>query len=121
MLLNLSNHPSTRWPSEQLSEANRLFGQILDLSFPNIDPAADKEYVRELANEYLQKILTLQSQYNTSIAIHVMGELTFCFQFVSLMKERGIRCVASTTERITTDTPEGKLSKFVFVKFRDYY
>lgn len=54
-------------------------------------------------------------------AIHVMGEMTFVYQFVKLATAAGLRCVASTTERRAVDHPDGsKTSEFRFVRFRDY-
>jgi hypothetical protein len=54
-------------------------------------------------------------------AIHVMGEMTFVHQFVKRATAAGLRCVASTTERLAVDHPDGsKTSEFRFVRFRDY-
>jgi len=121
MLINLSNHPSTAWEPVQYSEAIEMFDAIIDMPFPHINPGSDIDDVIGLAHKYSDECAEILKARPGNHAVHIMGELTFCFQFVSIMKERGIRCVASTTERITTETPEGKLSKFVFVKFRDYY
>ncbi|WP_231999441.1 hypothetical protein [Prevotella melaninogenica] len=50
-----------------------------------------------------------------------MGELTFCYYAVRLLKKAGIRCVASTTERIVEETEDHrKLVRFSFVQFREY-
>ena len=50
-----------------------------------------------------------------------MGELTFCFSVVQQLKEKGVRCVASTTERVVEETDDNKkVSKFTFVQFREY-
>jgi hypothetical protein len=51
-----------------------------------------------------------------------MGEFTFTYQFVKEMEKRNIPCVASTTERIVTDNPDGsKTTVFKFVQFRPYF
>ena len=51
-----------------------------------------------------------------------MGEMTLTFRIVELLKAQGIRCVASTTERIVTDLPDNrKETQFAFVQFREYW
>ena len=50
-----------------------------------------------------------------------MGELTFCYYAVRLLKKAGVRCVASTTERIIEETEDHrKVVEFSFVQFREY-
>lgn len=44
MLLNLSNHPSSLWCDEQIKAAETLFGEIVDLPFPQVDPNGDEAY-----------------------------------------------------------------------------
>jgi hypothetical protein len=115
MLLNLSNHPSSLWPDKQINQALQ-WGQVQDLPFPQIDPIATENEVHLLANEYLSQIL----QINPT-AVHLMGELTFTFKLVELLKSHGITVLASTTLRTTQDLSDGtKISKFEFVQFRSY-
>ena len=72
-----------------------------------------------LATDYVAKILTRYSTEN--LTVHVMGELTFCFSVVQQLKEKGVRCVASTTERIVEETADNKkVTQFSFVQFREY-
>lgn len=116
MLLNLSNHPSTKWPENQKQAAIEKYGSIQDLSFPQIDPQAGKDEVIALANDYMTQI----EEINPT-AVHIMGEMVFTYQIVSLLKEKGIPCIASTTERIAEEMEDGKkLMTFKFVRFRDY-
>lgn len=118
MLLNLSNHPSDKWPENQKTAAAQ-FGKIFDIPFPNIPPDASSEEVNALAKNYLAKIQALASE--GKITIHLMGELTFCFALVKLLKQEGITCIASTTERISVAAEDGtKTSQFRFVQFRSY-
>ncbi len=49
-----------------------------------------------------------------------MGELNFTFSLVNKLLERNIKVVASTSNRKTIDTHEGKIIKFEFVRFREY-
>jgi hypothetical protein len=120
MLLNLSNHPSSQWPPEQYAEAIRLYGQILDLAFPDIDPTADEQYIDTLAHKYLQQIRDIQQQLQTPITVHIMGELTFCFALITKLKQHNIPCIASTTRRIANIANGHKTSVFKFVRFRSY-
>lgn len=116
MLLNLSNHPSSSWPENQIQLANQQYGAIQDMPFPQIDPNSDEEEIQELAKSYLDKILTLHPK-----AVHLMGELNFTFELVRLLQSHGITAIASTTHRSTKELPDGtKISKFEFVRFRSY-
>lgn len=118
MLVNFSNHPSRYWDSRQ-REAALYYGDIIDLSFPTVAPNNDNAQLQALVQEYVQKILTLGDEHG--ITVHIMGEMTFTYMVVAKLKELGIKCVASTTERKTTYASDGtKLSEFSFVKFREY-
>lgn len=113
MLLNLSNHPSANWTPEQLDAAG---GTVVDMPFPQVDPDGDETYIENLANEYLQKVLAMD---NIS-AVHIMGEMNFTFALVNKLKTVGVKCVASTTQRETTVENGLKISKFNFIRFREY-
>lgn len=122
-MINLSNHPSANWPENQLELARSLFGQVVDMPFPPVDPAASTSQVQQMAAMAAEKARNMLSgaSQNEEHAIHVMGELTFCYNFVNLMRGEKIRCLASTTHRVVEETEKGKLSKFVFVGFRNYF
>ncbi len=118
ILINYSNHPSQEWYINQL-EAAKEFGEIIDLPFPNISPSASEKDLKSVVNQSIQKITSMDKA--NSITVHIMGEMTFTFAVVTRLKELGIRCVASTTERKTTYNDDGtKLSEFSFVRFREY-
>lgn len=122
MLINLANHPSSDWGKAQMDKAIQMFGSVTDMNFPAIDPEWDLEVVSKTALQYAKSCLNmLEKSSETAKAIHVMGELSFCFQFVRLMQQQGITCLASTTQRITKNTINGKLSKFDFIRFRNYF
>lgn len=135
MLLNLSNHPSANWSADQMQAATQLFGAVEDLTFPQIDPKANHLEIKKLAAEYFKlikqnsdtiKLLRAQTDDgafsgSSKITIHVMGELTFCFALVQLLKNENIPCVASTTERLVLEEKDGqKTAQFKFVRFREY-
>jgi len=122
MLINLSNHPSANWPAQQLAAA-QAYGKIIDLPFPDVDPAGDEEYIRRLCEEYLLKIDDICSDAACRVAtitVHIMGEMTFTFAMINALQKRGITCVASTTERVSSEANGMKTSAFRFVQFRQY-
>lgn len=117
-LLNLSNHPSEYWELEQL-EAAKGYGEIRDIPFPNVEPKASYDDIKKLADQYVEDILSMAE--NNRITVHVMGEMTFTFLVVKKLKEKGIECIASTTERNSEEISDGrKIIDFKFVQFRKY-
>jgi len=117
MLLNLSNHSSSTWLSSQLERATQEFGKVIDMPFPSINPEWDFPLVSKLAVNYFEKIIQMAPRPN---AVHIMGELTFTFNLVSLLKASNIICIASTTNRVVFEKNGQKLSKFEFIRFREY-
>lgn len=118
MFINLSNHHSSRWSAEQ-TEAARVFGEIIDMPFPIVNPDGDEDYITALADEYCRKIK--EKAAGQSVMVHLMGEMTLTFALVKRLQVEGIACVAATTERIITELPDGrKESVFRFVRFRKY-
>lgn len=119
MLINLSNHPSSNWSVHQIAEANRLYGGIIDLPFPQVDPQADVNAINDLATRYVAQITALSEGHPA--AIHLMGEMTLTFALVKKLQQAGHSCVASTTQRIVNELPDGRKEVlFQFVRFRNY-
>lgn len=118
MLINLSNHPSRYWDKKQ-KETALCYGDVVDIPFPAVAPDADSQELQIMAQDCVQKILSMGDV--NKVTVHIMGEMTFTFMVVTKLKEMGIRCVASTTERKATYTSNGvKQTEFQFVKFREY-
>lgn len=117
ILLNLSNHPSPLWEKKQIDEA-RKYGDIEDMPFPSIHPEVSASEIHAIAEEYADKILEKAEQAH--LTVHIMGEMTFTFDLVSMLKAEGITCIASTTERIADVNDNTKISEFHFVRFREY-
>lgn len=116
MLLNLSNHPSTSWPQNQKTLAIAVYGEVQDLIFPQIDPNSSGYDLDQLVEKYESKIRKVNPT-----AVHIMGEMTFSYRLINKLKEIGIPCIASTTERKVSEDKNGKkISQFNFVKFRSY-
>lgn len=117
MLINLSNHPVSEWNEIQLSEAVNLYGEVQDMPFPNINPQWNLVDIETLAQQYFESIKKLNPQ-----AVHIMGEMTFCYNLIQKLQEEGIKCIASTTERnVTTKSTGEKLVSFKFIRFRNYF
>lgn len=124
MLLNLSNHPSAQWPAAQKEMALQHYGSVMDMAFPAIDPAAGHDDIAALAGEYAlrcSEVLAANEETGFANAVHIMGELTFCYCLVVMLQKEGIMCVASTTRRVAKENEKGeKTSLFSFVTFRLY-
>lgn len=89
----------------------------MDIHFPNIEPSFTSSMVNNLADGTIETIKAL----GEDVVVHIMGEMTFTYAVVSRLKAINIKCVASTTERNTVITPDGKkISEFKFVQFREY-
>ena len=118
MLLNLSNHPSFSWSAGQLNAAQQEYGTITDWAFPLIDPYWTSKEVQALAVQYHTDITKLTP---LPLAVHLMGEMTFCCTLVQLLQSQGMCCIASTTRRLVQEKAPGhKEVHFEFVQFRDY-
>lgn len=118
MFVNFSNHPSRYWDNKQ-RESSLYYGELIDMPFPQIAPNATVEELQMLAETCVHRIVALAD--SQTITVHIMGEMTFTYMVVTKLKEMGIKCVASTTERKTSYSEDGtKLSEFSFVKFREY-
>lgn len=122
MLVNLSNHPSARWQEDQKQKAIELYAEIVDISFPEVDPLGDEQYIQRLTDEYLAKVLEkLPAEPNHNNAVHIMGEQTFCFALINKLKQHNVRCIASSTARDVVQESNEKITKyFKFVRFREY-
>ena len=119
MFINLSNHPSESWDIKQ-KEAAGVYGDILDLPFPQILAMADESEVMELAKSYCERIL----EYGRPVVM-VQGEFTFTHYLANMLKERKITSLASCSQRRTRewkqeDGKQVKQSVFEFVRFREY-
>ena len=118
IFINLSNHPSDQWSKEQL-EAAKAYGEVVDLPFPAVEPHASEGDIDALAVEYVAKVLDMSK--GATPVVHLMGEMNFTYRLVSRLTQQGITCLASTTERIVRQLPDGtRNSTFRFVQFRRY-
>lgn len=119
MLINLSNHSQDFWDETQKQEAIQHYGSVVDFPFPNVRPSASKQDIGQQAKDLVDELV---AQFGASSpAFHIMGEMTLTFQIVTLLKELGFTCVASTTERnVAYDNDGTKKVVFKFIQFREY-
>lgn len=122
-MINLSNHPSSKWSEAQKNAALLVDGcPVVDLAFPNIDPMVDEITVETLAVSYVEKIVELRVPHRHRF-VHLMGEATFVAVLHQMLTAMDIAVCVSTTERKSVETlqPDGTTKKevtFQFVKFR---
>ncbi len=116
VFINCSNHPSEKWCGEQRQEAEK-YGIIVDIPFPEVDPACTAEQVRELADRICEKI----NQYNAA-AVMCQGEFTLTYSIVSRLKRKGIITLAACSRRKTEETvkEDGSIQKKVIFDFEGF-
>ena len=116
IFLNLSNHPSTDWSDKQKEATKELAPELIDLDFPWVDP---EKTLAEL-EEHAKNIIERELPDGVSHAM-VQGEFTMTTLLVKALQQKGIRCYAATTQRVTDNEGEGlQRSLFRFVQFRPY-
>lgn len=119
MFINFSNHPSARWSAEQTAAAMK-FGDIVDLTFPDVPADADTAAVSALADEYCARILSLGAD-----AVLVQGEMSLSFAVAGRLQRNGVVVLCACSERVceTSVLDDGsteRRSVFRFVRFRRY-
>ena len=129
MFINISNHNSSKWSSEQLEAAKNIGnGEVIDIAFPNVPSQATTQEVTDIARKVVCDIDNIargngRSKHEVHI-VHVMGESTLVFSIVHLLQRYHYIVVASTTERISEERVENgstvKNTVFKFVQFRQY-
>lgn len=117
--INYTNHPSANW-SEAQRQAAQLYGDIIDMDFPEIEPHWDEEQVASLACQQAEKIIAKKP-----VAVLVQGEFTFSYMLISLLLQADIKVLAACSQRCTESVINEKQetirrSVFKFVRFRQY-
>lgn len=117
--MNLTNHPSTSWPSSQMEVCARK-GQIVDMPFPAIPAEMKDKELDQLVEQYLQKILGYEKP-----SVLLQGEFVFTFRLAQKLILHHIPVFAAITERQTAEIKNSddsitKISQFVFRGLRCY-
>lgn len=107
MFINFTNHPSTQWSAEQKAAA-QVYGKVIDLAFPAIDPATNEAVLDSLAAVYADHILHLSPD-----AVLCQGECTFVYRVVQRLEAAGIPTLAACSRRKSQETtyPDGSTLK----------
>jgi len=105
---------------EQIKTAEKLYGKVTDIPFPFVDPKASSDDIARFGKVYFDKIFEISSGFE-DFTVHIQGEFTLAFELVTLLKNNGIKCIASTAKRNVIEKGNGeKIIKFEFVQFREY-
>ncbi len=133
--LNISNHLSDKWSTEQRDAALMLVDYmaeepreadavIIDVQFPQVPPTAGMKSIKQLAEQTRREALlaAVREGYkyksNHEIAAMVSGEFVLTFELACLLQEVGVDCYCATTERVAQEQNGIKISQFRFVRFR---
>lgn len=119
MFINFTNHRSDLWSREQ-RKAAEMYGEMIDIPFPSVDPTFDSDKIGELADEYAVMICGYKPG-----AVLVQGEMTLSYAVISKLLGLGINVLCATTERVVSthigqNGETVKVSEFRFVRFRSY-
>lgn len=121
VFINFSNHPSDKWDEKQRTEAEK-FGPIIDIPFPYVSAEGDEDYIRQLAEESVERILEAEKPLE---AVLVQGEFNLTYAVVKRLLDMHIRVLSACAERnvlftIMDNGETVKESRFVFTRFREY-
>ena len=120
VFVNYSNHPMELWDETQLLKAREMGDSLVDIPFPKVSPTMSHEEILMFAESEVKRIKDATVNFD-NVTVHIMGEHTLVYNVIRLLKPEGVKCVASTTERVTELLPSGeKISKFNFIMFREY-
>lgn len=119
VFVNHTNHPSSTWTEAQRQAAS-VWGEILDLPFPNVPAEAKEEEICRLTREQAGYIVSLHPA-----AVLCQGESCYTYAMVDSLLHQGIRVLAACSQRQVREyrTADGQLrrdSAFEFVQFREY-
>lgn len=117
--INFSNHPSNNWSVYQKETAEK-YGEIIDISFPNVEPEMDEAGIEKLAEECYEKI-----KNSNPAAVMCQGEFGLSYKVIQLLKKDNYKVLYACSKRETIEEKrdDGSISKssiFRFVKFREY-
>ena len=81
MFINITNHPSSDWPIEQLTAAE-VYGEVVDVPFPVIMADYSGERIDALVAEYHKKVMDLCGSRVSQCVVLLSGEYVFTFRLV---------------------------------------
>jgi hypothetical protein len=113
--LNISNHPSSSWTPAQVEAARALGGEPADVGFPNVDPSWSTSEIEDFAIHFAES-LDLEEVGGAMVA----GEPLFAVLLVRELQKLNVACYTATTERGVEERDGQKISRFSFVRFREW-
>lgn len=124
MFFNISNHPAhtenSTWSPEQIAEANKLGGEVVDIPFPTVTPEMSDEQIAMIARETARDVAGMAE--GTLSAAMVAGEYVTTIRLIAELQKVGISCYFGQSNRIAEERIEdGKtvvVHKFIFAGFR---
>lgn len=124
-MINLSNHPSTNWPQEQIDAARELDGrEVVDLPFPSVPTDAVRAWdIVSLARGLTLRLAGLRKEGHR--AVMVAGEPAMSVALVAIVQGLGMQafCAVTVRDAVEERLPDGstrKVSVFRFQGFRAY-
>ena len=120
MLINCTNHPYEILNTSQRDAANRLYGEVADLPFPQVDPTLDSGGIRRMVTEYAAMI-----EEKKPDVVLAAGEFTFLFMLVDRLLTDGVKVICTCSRRNTVEVKNAdgtneKKAVFFFEQFRPY-
>ena len=91
------------------------YGSIVDIPFPVVNPKGDTEYIVQLANDCVEKIMRQQPR-----AVLCQGEFSLAFHVITELKKRNVKVLAACSERSVETNGNKKQVIFEFEQFREY-
>ena len=103
-------------PEEQKKAAEE-YGRIVDIRFPEVDPAWTAEQVKTEADRICREI----DKYSVG-AVMCQGEFTLTYSIVSRLKKKGITVLAACSRRRTEEilNDDGTIQKKVIFSFEGF-
>lgn len=139
IFMNISNHPSALWSARQRENAE-TYGQIMDIAFPGVNPHADENEIKDMADRLFADIIGVYMESvgvtdrdeilrngvsDGTLTVMAQGEFTLTFALIERLKEIHATVVAACSQRVVHEEQiEGgksrKMVEFEFVRFRKY-
>jgi len=121
-LINISNHPSSRWSQSQLQSALAFAEEIIDVPFPLVDPSAREKEIHQMASEIFTKHILSLPKWKDSVVM-IQGEFSLCYALFMLCKSNALPIAIPTTsrqvrEKVLADGSVIKQATFKFVRWR---
>lgn len=81
VLINFSNHPSSKWDESQKKD----WKIVIDERFPRIKSDASKEDIERLVEKYSDRIQEIAAIWEgkAEVWLHLVGQWSFCYLFIA--------------------------------------